>query len=247
MRLRLEESWNPVTGCTPVSEGCANCHARRMAQRLRGRRGYPQDEPFRVTLHEDRLDMPLRWRKPRLVFVCSMGDLFHEQVPDTYILQVWNRFLGAPQHTYLVLTKRPERMRKWLRKRPPLPNVWLGVSAENQRWFDARVSVLSYITAAVRFVSLEPLLGPVMLGRWHQNGPHRWHRRRPHLGWVIAGSETGPGARPAHLEWFRSIRDECAAYGVPFFLKQTGSRPGVDRLLDGRVWDEMPVRWGKGE
>jgi len=166
-----EESWNPVTGCTPVSEGCAHCYAERLAStRLRGRFGYPAEEPFRVTVHEDRFEQPLRWRKPRRVFVCSMGDLFHEDVPSLAIGRVLNVIGSCPQHTFLLLTKRPHRMRVVLQKycemfnrNHPLGNVWVGVTAENQARAEERIPVLLKVPARVRFVSVEPMLGQVDL------------------------------------------------------------------------------------
>jgi len=208
-----EETWNPVTGCTKVSEGCANCYAERMAKRLAGRCGYPAD-PFKVTFHPGRLDQPGKWRKPKMVFVCSMGDLFHEDISDEQIDQVYAVMAATPRHTYQVLTKRPERFRQynasiggtmrrdWVASRVcrllkttqipsfewPLPNVWHGTSAENQRCFDERVPLLLQTPSAVRFVSLEPLLGPVDIGmsiatcdcceRW----PSRWVRLRRPIG-----------------------------------------------------------------
>lgn len=179
-----EYSWNPVTGCTPASEGCQNCYAKRMATRLKGRYGYPEDEPFKVTLHPEKLKEPLKWKKPRRVFVCSMGDLFHEQVPDEYIAKVWEVMSNASQHTFLVLTKRPQRMKDFLARlgwyihdrdgypmeavldeggKYTLKNVWLGVTAENQQRADERIPILLQIPAAVRFVSIEPMLGPVVI------------------------------------------------------------------------------------
>ncbi len=179
-----EVVWNPVSGCTPISEGCQNCYAKRMANRLRGRCGYPADDPFRVTLHPEKLEEPLKWKKPRRVFVCSMGDLFHEQVPDEYIAKVWEIMNNATQHTFLVLTKRPQRMKDFLARlgwyihdrdgypmeavldeggKYTLKNVWLGVTAENQQRADERIPILLQIPAAVRFVSIEPMLGPVVI------------------------------------------------------------------------------------
>ena len=176
--------WNPVTGCTPISEGCQNCYAERMATRLKGRYGYPEDEPFKVTLHPEKLKEPLKWKKPRRVFVCSMGDLFHEQVPDGYIAKVWEVMSNASQHTFLVLTKRPQRMEDFLARlgwythdrevnpaeavldeggKYTLKNVWLGVTAENQQRADERIPILLQIPAALRFVSIEPMLGPVVI------------------------------------------------------------------------------------
>ncbi len=256
-----EETWNPVTGCTPVSAGCENCYARRMATRLRGRCGYPADEPFKVTLHEDRLGEPLRWKQPRKVFVCSMSDLFHPDVPDEFIARIWwvmgqcagyldpSRYRG---HTFIILTKRPERMQKWLNgwndretrrqwiesfgevydwmsgpKYWPdvLPNVWLGVTAENQQRADERIPILLKIPAAVRFVSVEPMLGPVALDAVCAATDGYMQKIKTLLDgidWVICGGESGPGARPMHPDWARSLRDQCQAAGVPFFFKQWG-------------------------
>lgn len=249
-----EYSWNPVTGCSPVSEGCQNCYARRMAYRLRGRCGYPEDEPFRVTMHLDRLDQPLKWKKPRMVFVCSMSDLFHENVEPTFIQDTFWVMEKAPQHIFMVLTKRPDNMRKLLHVfysgGHELPkNIWLGVTAENQARADERIPILLQIPAAVRFVSVEPMLGPVDLTPWLQ--PVGWwcpecereidavevtyeetHDERiggcgqPVIGmpsqidWIICGSESGPRRRPADIKWIRSLRDQCINAGVPFFLKQ---------------------------
>lgn len=245
------ETWNPVTGCTPISEGCRNCYAERMSKRLAGRCGYPEGEPFRVTLHPDKLEQPLRWKKPRMIFVCSMGDLFHEDVPEIEIIRVFAVMADAQQHTYLVLTKRPERMKEvltspsiandvWLmtntgisEDKPiwPLPNVWLGVTAENQARADERIPILLQIPAAVRFVSVEPMLGPVDLslsdgvdlsmsvGTGLKPGKSYLINS---LDWVICGGQTGPGARPMHPDWVRSLRDQCKEAGVPFFFKSWG-------------------------
>lgn len=266
-------SWNPVSGCTPISEGCQNCYAKRMANRLRGRCGYPADEPFKVTLHKDRLEEPLRWKKPRRVFVCSMGDLFHENVPFEYIAKVWQTMNNAEQHTFLVLTKRPKRMAEFLsllawynhdREVEPaeavlgtggkytLPNVCLGVTVENQAYADERIPILLQIPAAVRFISVEPMLGSVDVSyylsycgscnapinkkdpSWRWNGicwEHKCPSNHPQLGyfaaytgvdWVICGGETGPGARPMHPDWVQSLRDQCRDARVPFFFKQWG-------------------------
>jgi protein gp37 len=240
--------WNPVTGCTPVSAGCDNCYARRMAQRLRGRFGYPWDEPFMPTSHPERLEEPLRWRKPARVFTCSMGDLFHSDVTNGMIRAVWQAMTNAQQHTFMVLTKRPERMLHWLVTpggSDPIPNVWIGVSVEDQATADKRIPFLLQTPAAVRFVSVEPMLGPVDL-RYLQPGdppteidalagthgllrPHRGSC--PGLDWVICGGETGPGARQMHPEWARSLRDQCQAAGVPLFVKSLH--------ISGRISKEM--------
>ena len=232
--------WNPVTGCTPISEGCKNCYAERMATRLKGRYGYPEDEPFKVTLHPEKLEEPLKWKKPRRVFVCSMGDLFHEQVPDEYIAKVWEIMNNASNHTFLVLTKRPQRMKDFLARlgwythdrevnpaeavldeggKYTLKNVWLGVTAENQQRAEERIPILLQLPAAKRFVSVEPMLGPVDLTEVGHVGPK--------LDWVICGSESGPNRRPAKIEWIRSLRNQCIYFGVPFFLKQ--SRRGSEK------------------
>ncbi len=220
-----DKVWNPVTGCSKVSTGCKNCYAERMAKRLAGRAGYPAENPFAVTLHPDRLDQPLHWRKPQRVFVNSMSDLFHEDVPFEFVEQVWDTmfncgavtFDGCPRHTFMILTKRPSRMLEfthWLRddrlREPRYRNVWLGVSVEDQATADERTPYLRRCPAALRFLSVEPMLGPIPML------PLRG------ISWVIAGGESGPHARPAHPDWFRSVRDQCAAAGVPFWFKQWG-------------------------
>jgi len=241
-----DETWNPVTGCTKVSPGCKHCYAERMATRLRGRHGYPEDDPFRVTLHPDRLDQPLRWRQPRRVFVCSMSDLFHPDVPDEYIRSVFVSMETSHKHTFQVLTKRPERMAGflqdwWSMTSPygedsygPAPNVWLGTSVEDQERADERIPHLLKTPAAVRFLSCEPLLGPVALSNWlpprppaYPGYPQEADLAGPHLNWVIVGGESGPGARPMNPDWARSIRDQCQAVGVPFFFKQHGAWASV--------------------
>ncbi len=238
-----DETWNPVTGCSPVSEGCANCWAKRMAKRLKGRYGYPADEPFRVTLHKDRLGEPLRWKRPRRIFVNSMSDTFHPDVPEEFIDAIFtvmtNPVLGAPWHTYLLLTKRPERIppKAW---DPAWKNVWPGVTVENQKQVE-RIPILLQIPAAVRFVSCEPMLEPINLRRaFGSEGPRQTYIEQ--LDWVIAGSESGPKRRPADPQWFRSLRDQCQAARVPFFLKQMDSWHGVIKMpeLDGKVWAEFP-------
>jgi protein gp37 len=258
--------WNPITGCTPISEGCANCYAKRMANRLKGRSGYPADDPFRISYHQDRVSDPFSWSKAKRVFVCSMADLFHEDVDFRSIRRLIAGMLrpyGRDHwHTFMILTKRPQRMQEffeWLARADrtftiewPLPNVWLGVTAENQARADERIPVLLQIPAAVRFVSIEPMLGPVdfqELSRpfeFHQS-PYGWHQWWPKkLHWVICGGETGPGARPVNPDWARGLRDQCQTAGVPFFFKgwgkwiQNPSNAGK-RLLDGREWSEFPA------
>jgi len=252
-----DATWNPVTGCTRVSPGCAHCYIERTPPfRMEGRRfaRVGDEETTGVRLHPERLAQPLRWRKPRRVFVCSMSDLFHEQVPDEFIDRVITAMIRAKQHTFQVLTKRPGRMRDVLGGEcwEPPPNVWVGVSIENARhtW---RADVLREIPAAVRFVSAEPLLGSLLE---HERQPCPTPSKRgtwcvcrspldlTGVDWLICGGESGPGARPMRLDWARELRDACQTAGVPFFLKQLGGHPnarGHDAaVLDGRRWTETP-------
>ncbi len=241
--------WNPISGCTPVSEGCENCYARRMAYRLRGRCGYPQDEPFKVTLHEERILEPYYWHKPRRIFVCSMSDLFHPEIPDEFIYRVLLTMQQNPRHTFFLLSKRPERILRWNNLQKPWnseewpQNIWVGVTAENQKRADERIPILLQIPAAVRFVSCEPLLGHINLSKWlgtcaacgapaTQCGPVLWQKGQKccpecthdgvHLDLVIVGGETGPGARPMCPDWVRDLRDQCISAEVPFFFKSWG-------------------------
>ena len=244
-----DETWNPITGCKKVSDGCKNCYAERMAKRLAGRYGYPADDPFKPTLHEDKLDVPLKWKKPRRIFVCSMGDLFHEDVHRETILRVWKTMAESPQHTFQVLTKRPERMmyilEQWMHPALrlslvdhtwPLPNVWLGVTAENQETADQRIPILLNTPAAVRFVSCEPLLGPVDL---HPGWLLPISPTTSKLNQVIVGGESGPGARPMNPDWARSIRDQCKAAGVPFFMKQMSRKAPIPEDLMVREYPAL--------
>lgn len=210
-----DATWNPVTGCAKVSQGCKNCYAERDWKRLSA---MPQTVYFGrkftdVATHNDRLGQPLRWKRPRRIFVNSMSDLFHLDVPDDFIERVFAVMAHAKQHTFQVLTKRPDRMRHVARyiadiNGRPLPNVWLGVSVEDQETADERIPILLDTPAAVRWISAEPLLGPINL-----------HER---LDWVVAGGESGPNARPMHPDWLRSLRDQCNAAGVDFLFKQWG-------------------------
>lgn len=257
-----DATWSPITGCTRVSEGCRHCYIERTIPfRMAGRKFV--NGTTDVQLHHDRLTQPLYWKRPRRIFVNSLSDLFHEAVPEEFIAKVFLTMLAAPQHRFQVLTKRPRRMLELLKKPSSafplcmmvgdtLPNVWLGVSCEDQKAADERIPLLLQTPAAVRFVSLEPLLGPVNLRGYfrcltcvdHECSVHpttRWGRAG--LNWVIVGGESGPGARPMHPAWVRSIRDQCQAAGVPYFFKQWGgqvSKKAAGRLLDGRTWDEMP-------
>ena len=263
-----DETWNPVTGCTKVSPGCANCYAERMARRLAGRYGYPEaPNHFDVTLHPDKLDQPLRWKKPRMIFVCSMSDLFHEDVPIGYAKSVIVHAGGCKQHTFQFLTKRPKRMLQvtrelcnhWGLEILPL-NLWLGVTAENQEQADKRIPILLQIPAAVRFVSVEPMLGAVDLPKYltcpdcggsgyisdyRGSGEGCGCNAGPWLDQVICGGETGPRARPTKIKWIWKLLDQCVDAGVPFFYKGAGTasvhkKYRTYRLLDGREWSEMP-------
>ena len=229
-----DATWNPVTGCTKVSPGCKNCYAERLAIRLRAMRSPRYRNGFAVTLQPDQLDLPLRWRRPRRIFVNSMSDLFHEFVPDEYIRQVFDVMRQAHWHTFQVLTKRSERLAALALRLPWPRNVWQGVSVESAP-YAGRVQDLTRVPAAVRFLSVEPLLGPIP--RLPLEG----------LQWVIVGGESGPGHREMSAEWVRMLRDQCVAASVPFFFKQWGGRTPKSggRVLDGRTWDEVPCLVGE--
>lgn len=215
-----DRTWNPVTGCTKVSPGCANCYAESFAIRMKGRFGYPYDDPFKVTFHPERMDEPFRWKKPSKVFVCSMSDLFHEDVELERIEDIITVIKMCPQHIFQILTKRPERLLLMLDFVHKLPdNMWIGVSVENQQTADERIPILLQVPAAVRFVSCEPLLGAIHFSKTWRLLPDDCTEK---LNWVIAGGESGPGARPMHPDWARSLRDQCQAACVPFFFKQWG-------------------------
>lgn len=275
-----DESWNPITGCTPVSAGCANCYAQRMADRFpkahAGNKvetlsidGKPVDATYypaigfeNVAFHPSRLDQPLRWKKSRRIFVCSMGDLFHNDVDYKWIDAVFRTMRSCPQHTFLVLTKRPREMNLYMHADQagdpiaaggwPLPNVWLGVTAENQEMADQRIPILLQTPAAKRFVSVEPMLSAVDLdGRSDpkRHGVQHWDYfsmsvNRPD--WIICGGETGPKARKCDYEWAFSVRDQCEAAGVPFFYKGIGTYGGVRKsnayyhLLAGKEYHQFP-------
>jgi protein gp37 len=234
-----EATWNPTTGCDRVSNGCDNCYALALAKRLKamGSVKYQSDgDPrtsgpgFGVAIHEDSLTTPLRWRQPRVVFVNSMSDLFHAKVPTQFVRRVFDVMAATPRHTYQILTKRSLRLHRLAPQLPWPPNVWMGVSVEDDMQLD-RVDHLRTVPARVRFVSAEPLLGP--LGSIDLAG----------IDWLIAGGESGRGARPMDPAWVRTLRDECLAAGVSFFFKQWGGRTpkAGGRLLDGRTWDEAPA------
>jgi protein gp37 len=224
-------TWNPVTGCTEVSPGCDHCYARTFANRWVGIPGHPYEQGFAVTLRPDRLDQPLRWKRPMRVFVNSMSDLFHVAVPEPFIRDVFATMAAAPQHQFQVLTKRADRMER-VTKRLDIPdNVWLGVSVETPTYY-GRIRHLQRTDAPIRFLSCEPLIAPL------DDLP------LANIDWVIVGGESGPGARPMIAEWVRSIRRQCRAAGVAFFFKQWGGvhKKRAGRILDGRTWDTMPAR-----
>jgi protein gp37 len=223
------ESWNPVTGCTRVSEGCRHCYAERFAERWRGNPGHHYEHGFDLQLRPERLELPLHWKRPRRVFVDSMSDLFHEQIPDDYVRAVFGVMQRAPQHVFHVLTKRPARM---LALAPSLPwpaNVWMGVTVEDGP-YAARADALRRVPAAVRHVSAEPLLGPLDA------------LDLTAIDLVIAGGESGPRRRPPQPDWLRGLRDRCLAAGVAFAFKGWGgaSQETGGRLLDGREWRQSP-------
>lgn len=226
-----DATWNPVTGCTKVSPGCKNCYAERLSVRLQAMGNPRYRNGFRLTIHPDQLLVPLQWRHPRRIFVNSMSDLFHESIPEDFIHQVFEVMLRAEQHIFQVLTKRAERMIEIAPRLPWPTNVWQGVSVENSR-YTWRINLLEKVPAAIRFVSAEPLLGPIP--QIPLNGIH----------WVIVGGESGPGHRPIDPKWVRDIRDQCLAAHVPFFFKQWGGRTSKarGRRLDRRTWNQMPKR-----
>lgn len=272
-----DKVWNPVTGCTKVSEGCRNCYAERIARRFWGERKFTD-----VRRHKERLSEPFHWKKPQYIFVNSMSDLFHPDVSDSWIDSIFAAMARAYWHTFLILTKRPERMRSYIKYieaemdndfaysnnhwqsddtwRPIgtiLDNIWFGVSAENQKTADERISILLRIPAAKRFVSVEPMLDKIDIRKYlmYSLGDDEQPIPSPMLDWVICGGETGPGARPMHPDWVRSLRDQCQAAGVPLWFKSWGchiptlsgspimrytSKAKSHNLLDGRKWEERP-------
>ena len=238
-----DATWNPTTGCDRVSPGCDNCYALTLSKRLKamGQPKYQADgDPrtsgpgFGLTTHEDALDVPRTWRAPRRVFVNSMSDLFHPKVPDEFVRRVFGVMAETPRHQYQVLTKRPRRAAAMAGNLPWTPNIWLGTSIESNE-YTRRADQLRRVPAAVRFLSCEPLLGP--LDELVLDG----------LGWVIVGGESGPSARPMDIDWVRDLRDRAARAGIPFFFKQWGGRTpkAGGRELDGRTWDQMPSDEGR--
>jgi protein gp37 len=224
-----EATWNPTTGCHKISPGCQHCYAERFAERWRGIPGHPYEQGFDVKLWPERLAMPLSWKKSRLIFVNSMSDLFLDEIPEEFIEEVFSTMRKANWHQFQLLTKRPHRMLEIAKKISDWPvNVWAGVSVESQAWA-WRVEVLKEIPAKVRFLSCEPLLGPLQLSL-------------DNLHWIIVGGESGIGARPMNAEWVRDIKNQCLDAEVPFFFKQWGGvqKKKNGRELDGETWDELP-------
>ena len=225
-----DATWNPVRGCTKISAGCKHCYAETFSERFRGVPGHPFEQGFDLRLVPSALGLPLKWKAGRFVFVNSMSDLFHEDVPLSYIEQVFDVMQRASQHQFQVLTKRADRMQAWASGRRMPANVWMGVSVENSEQRQ-RIQHLQKVPAAIRFLSIEPLLAEV--GTLNLKGIH----------WVIVGGESGGKARPMDPAWVRSIRQQCADAKVPFFFKQWGGvrKSTTGRELDGRTWDEMPT------
>ncbi len=229
-----DATWNPVTGCTKISPGCKHCYAETFAERWRGVPGHPYEQGFDLKLWPARLEIPLRWKSPRMIFVNSMSDLFHERIPDEFIGRVFRVMMEASQHTFQVLTKRAARLADWHAKHPKfwnVPNVWLGVSVEDRRFGLPRIPFLRTLNSSIRFLSVEPLLedlGQISLDR---------------IDWVIVGGESGRGARPMDKKWVLSIQDQCRRARVAFFFKQWGGvwKRENGRLLSGKTWDELPA------
>jgi protein gp37 len=224
-----DTTWNPIRGCTRISPGCTHCYAERFAERFRGVKGHPFEQGFDLRFVPEKLAEPLRWKKAQRVFVNSMSDLFHDDVPEEYIQKVFAVMQQADWHQYQVLTKRAERLERIAHKLPWSPHIWMGVSVESQDYV-WRIDHLRRTKAHIKFLSVEPLLGPITDLNLHD------------IDWVIIGGESGPGARPMHEAWVTDIRDQCKTAGVAFFFKQWGGvqKKRAGRVLQGRTWDEMP-------
>lgn len=224
-----DATWNPVRGCTKISPGCKHCYAKRFAERFRGVKGHPFEQGFDLRLVPEKLNEPLYWKRPQRIFVNSMSDLFHDDVPLPYIRRVFAVMNHADWHQYQVLTKRAERLEEVSSQLPWAPNIWMGVSVENKDYL-WRIDHLRRTKAHIKFLSVEPLLGP--LGKISLRG----------IDWVIVGGESGPGARPMDVPWVKDIKDQCLQAGVAFFFKQWGGvqKKRHGRELEGQTWDEMP-------
>ncbi|HEY3740194.1 MAG TPA: phage Gp37/Gp68 family protein [Bryobacteraceae bacterium] len=224
-----DATWNPVRGCTKISPGCKHCYEERFAERFRGVDGHPFEQGFDLRLIPEKLEAPSRWKTPRRIFVNSMSDLLHDRVPLEYIQRVFEVMNRVDRHQYQVLTKRAERLEQISNDLPWAPNIWMGVSVENED-YAWRIDHLRRTKAHIKFLSIEPLLGPI--GNLNLSG----------IDWVIAGGESGPGARPMDPAWVKDIRDQCLEAGTSFFFKQWGGvfKKRNGRELEGRTWDEMP-------
>lgn len=237
-----DSTWNPITGCSKISTGCKNCYAETFAERWRGIPGHHYEQGFDLKLWPERLSLPLQWKESRMIFVNSMSDLFHEEVPNEFIDQVFSTMLQANNHTFQILTKRPQRMLEWSKRnfsQKKIPShIWMGTSVENEKYTN-RIGFLQKLPALVRFLSIEPLLGSIHLNAKQFNGIH----------WIIVGGESGPKARPMNPTWVREIREACVLNSVPFFFKQWGAfnskgkrvgKKAAGRRLDGKTWNQMP-------
>ncbi|MBU1636030.1 phage Gp37/Gp68 family protein [bacterium] len=224
-----ESTWNPTTGCTKISDGCKNCYAEKMARRLQAMNNPRYKNGFQVSIHEDLIDLPLSWKKPQMIFVNSMSDLFHENIPDSIILKIFQTMNKADWHIFQVLTKRSDRLRSLSNKLPWSDNIWMGVTVEDAK-VQYRIKDLIHTSAYIKFLSLEPLIGP--LKNLELTG----------INWIIVGGESGPGARPMNPEWVKEIRDNCLKTDTPFFFKQWGgfNKKKNGRKLDGQYWNQQP-------
>lgn len=227
-----ESTWNPITGCTKISSGCKNCYAERMAKRLKSMGQPNYINGFQISFHEHVLEYPLNWKKPQTIFVNSMSDLFHEQVPDSFVFRIFDIMKQAYWHQFQILTKRSTRLIELAPRLNWPKNVWIGVSVENEE-VKFRIDDLRWVPAAIRFLSLEPLLGPFA------------SLDLSNIDWVIVGGESGPGARPMKKGWVIQIKKQCIKQNVPFFFKQWGgtNKKKSGRLLEGRIWEEMPIKF----
>lgn len=233
-----DATWNPVTGCTKIGPGCEHCYAERFAERFRGVPGHPYEQGFDLTLWHERLSQPTHWRRPRMIFVNSMSDLFHKNVPDAFIDQIFSTMEVANHHIYQVLTKRSSRLTSYVNRRypetPAPKHIWLGVSVEDRQRVK-RIIHLQNTNATIRFLSIEPLLGQI--GPVDLTG----------IAWVIVGGESGPSARAMDIKWVREMRDQCAAQGVKFFFKQWGGKTpkAGGRILDGKLHNGFPFNFSQ--
>lgn len=225
-----DSTWNPVTGCTKISIGCKNCYAERMAKRLKAMGQPNYRNGFKATLHEHVLELPVKWKTPQIIFVNSMSDLFHEAIPEEFILKVFNVMNSAPWHIFQILTKRSERLLKLNHKLLWASHIWMGVSIESKEYCK-RIDDLCKTDACVKFISCEPLLGPLSF------------LKLKGIDWVIAGGESGPHSRPIDPDWVRDIRNQCMKKDVPFFFKQWGgtNKKSAGKILDGKIWNQMPA------